>query len=57
MIFLTAFLKAVSQLTLTSLSPTKQITRRDGTHRLNSFIQLCNVDFGTKTMWGPGMFL
>lgn len=57
MIFLTTFLKAVSQLTLTSLSPTKQITRRDGTHRLNSFIQLCNVDFGTKTMWGPGMFL
>lgn len=43
-------------LTLASLSPIRQTARKDGTQRLNSFIQLCKVDFGTSTMCGPGMF-
>ena len=45
------------KLTLCSLSPIKQTDLSVGTHLLNSLIQLCNVDLGTKTIWGPGMFL
>lgn len=43
-------------LTLASLSPIRQTARNEGTQRLNSFIQLCRVDFGTRTICGPGMF-
>lgn len=49
--------KDLSSLTLSSLFPMRQTAFRVGTQRLNSFIQLCRVDLGTRTMWGPGMFL
>lgn len=38
------------KLTLCSLSPIKQTDLSVGTHLLNSLIQLCNVDLGTKTI-------
>lgn len=50
-------IREYEKLTLCSLSPIKQTDLSVGTHLLNSLIQLCNVDLGTKTIWGPGMFL
>lgn len=39
--------------TLSSALPMNLVARREGHHRLNSFIQLDKVDLGTMTMWGP----
>jgi hypothetical protein len=41
--------------TRSSPLPWKRTALMVGAHRLNSFIQLCSVDLGTITMWGPLM--
>ena len=42
-------------LTRCSWVPWNLTTRSTGHHFLNSLIQLCRVDLGTMTMWGPEM--
>ena len=39
--------------TLSSALPINLVARKEGHHRLNSFIQFDKVDLGTMTMWGP----
>lgn len=40
-----------------SFVPWNMNTFKSGTHFSNSFTQLCSVDLGTITMWGPLIFL